>query len=286
MERIKKIIAVILLSCMAVMVNTAYAEYNRDNHDYNTPDNGTEFGAQDDLVVLGTGGNWFDPDVEIYGFTIFGSTIGVTPKISASTGSVFIGGNLQVEATSYMKGLEIDQLGNGVSNLTFTGASDHRGKVLRLNSVGYVEFVEPKILDVTGDNLGNHIATKTLDMSGYGIINIQQLQFGNANLVISTDSAHFGGAGSAVKISTNVEVGGNIYAPNLELAQNLTVGGSASITSALTVGGAASFNGNVTIGAASTDTLTINPSVVKHVPSKVDYKDDTSGATIAFFRKK
>ncbi|MGC9070736.1 MAG: hypothetical protein ACP5IO_05450 [Elusimicrobiales bacterium] len=294
MERMKSLMIAIIVTCIAVMVNTAYAEYNRGANNYGD-DNGTEFGAQDDLVVLGTQGNWFDPDVEIYGFTIFGSTVGVTPKISPSTGSVFIGGNLQVESTAYIKGLEIPQAGD-ISSLKFPGGTAR--KVLRMRSDGYVEFADPNDLGVAGDNLGNHIATKTLDMAGYDIINLKNLQFGNANLIISTNSANFGGAGSAVYISTNVDVKGEIrVGSDATIISSATIGGTLGVTGAvtlsnnLTVNGDTTVKGNTTIGDNSTNTLTIKPAAVKlgnlsEANSKVEYKDSDGNKTVAFFIKK
>ena len=55
MNRIMKI--TLALFCACVFINSAYAV-----------DNGTEFGIEDDLTVLGNGGNIADPDVEIKGF--------------------------------------------------------------------------------------------------------------------------------------------------------------------------------------------------------------------------
>ncbi|MCK5358018.1 MAG: hypothetical protein KAJ48_06445, partial [Elusimicrobiales bacterium] len=58
-----KIIKVTLaLFCACVFINSAYA------------DNNTEFGIEDDLTVLGNTGDIADPDVEIAGFTVFGTT--------------------------------------------------------------------------------------------------------------------------------------------------------------------------------------------------------------------
>jgi hypothetical protein len=48
-------------------------------------------------------------------------------------------------------------------------------------------------------------------MSGHSIKNIKELQFGDANLYISTDASHFGGQGAGVYISTNVEVNKDLY---------------------------------------------------------------------------
>lgn len=326
MKKIKKLVCLLIFTFMVVCVSIAHAEYNRDNHTYQS-DNGTEFGVQDDLVVLGTGGGWEDPDVEIYGFSIFGSTIGITPKISASTGSVFIGGNLQVNSTAYIEGIEINQ-NAAISKLIFSGAGTYSGRVLTLDSQGRVVFLEPSSIGA-GDNLGSHIATKTLDMAGYEIKNISKLDFGNSTLYITTSATQ----GDGVFISTNIQINGDIYANKL-YGDGTSLSGVATLTnttpwrilrvnnnqqvidagiyqagsdgitvdaSSFTVvnvslfkaqvdmEGALNVKGNVTLGDQSTDILTIVPlaATLSSVGAGQKYEYKASdGATIAFFKKK
>ena len=66
-------------------------------------DNGTEFYMEDDLTVKGTQGSQTDPDVEIKGFTVFGSTQS-TPALSipAAPGNVFMNGYVQVSSGMYV----------------------------------------------------------------------------------------------------------------------------------------------------------------------------------------
>ncbi|MDO8804089.1 MAG: DUF1566 domain-containing protein, partial [Elusimicrobiota bacterium] len=63
----------------------------------------TELGSEDDLTVLGTNGTVEDPDTEIKGFTIFGST-NVLTHISTATGNVVINGALEVSSDVYVVG--------------------------------------------------------------------------------------------------------------------------------------------------------------------------------------
>lgn len=66
-------------------------------------DNGTEFGIEDDLTVLGTAGTALDPDVEIKGFTVFGSTQAAY-LIPVDTGNVVLNGIVQVSSGLYVAG--------------------------------------------------------------------------------------------------------------------------------------------------------------------------------------
>lgn len=237
MEDVKKIVSVLLLTCMAVYVSTAYAEYQRDGSNTYTADNETEFGAQDDFVALGTNGTWSDPDVEIYGFSIFGSTVGITPKISASTGSVFIGGNLQVNSTAYIEGVEINQ-NAGTSKLIFNGAGTYSGRVLTLDAQGRVVFSDPSSIGA-GDNLGNHIATRSLDMAGYEIINIKELKIGQG-LSISSNTSEFGGVGAGILIATHTQINGQLY-----------IGGISTFNAAAVFNAGATFSNTINIPQAS-----------------------------------
>jgi len=218
----KKIMTAVMaaLTCIA-MVNVAYA------------DNNTEFGIEDDLWVGGTGGNWGDADVEIKGFSIFGSTAGITQRIPTSgyPGSVFVGGYLQVSSGSYFMG-----------NSTFPTAGNifipdgQSGKALFYDSAtGALKWDTPSNY-VSGDNLGNHIATTTLNMSGKDIANANYItassmsvsgaitassftatnalgisaaryQLANNIVVSSASVAHYGG----VDVSTHLYVNGKIY---------------------------------------------------------------------------
>ena len=214
MKRFVSIAIAVVLTCMAALVNTAYAE-----HETGENDNGTEFHVVDDLYVGGWGGTWSDPDVEIYGFSVFGSsTVAGATKwskmqsvISPSTGSVVILGNLAVASTAYIEGITIATSAADTSKLTFENGAANAGKVLQLDSNGYVKFVTPSSI---GDNLGNHTATQNLNMNNYAIVNVSSMTFSNESLAISSGSAYFGGKDAGITVSTNVEVIGAIKADN------------------------------------------------------------------------
>jgi len=227
---------------MAALVNTAYAE-----HETGENDNGTEFHVVDDLYVGGWGGSINDPDAEIYGFTMFGSSGAYNTRYtgewaafsahvpSYSTGAVVILGNLAVGSTAYFhRGVEFNAISTFTagayfpnaskvnfvsgSSVTFENAGNiyinggSSGKALFYDaSGGGLKWDTPNSY-VSGDSLGSHIATQTLNMSNFPIINVSSIGFSNSALYISSGSAYFGGKDAGITVSTNVEVAGQIKA--------------------------------------------------------------------------
>lgn len=240
-------------------------------------DNQTEFGVADDLTVLGVEGTYLDPDVEIKGFTVFGATQSAyTANIPAAQGNVIINGILGVSSGAYIAGVSTFVY---VSSITFKGVDSifitdgNTDEVLAKDSDGSLKW--RSLAGVGGDNLGTHIATKTLDMAGYDITRIKELSLGGSgNIKISTATTQFGGAGAGVLISTHVQLNAQIYAE-----------GNAVFNSNLNI------NGNLTIGDNSSDMLYVNSSdirlnsVTATSGSKVEYKD-VSGNLIYYIRKK
>lgn len=70
----------------------------------------TELGIKDDLTVMGAAGTAADPDVEIKGFTVFGSTQTAYTGVVVGAGNVLVNGHLAVSSGAYFMG-----------NSTFTG---------------------------------------------------------------------------------------------------------------------------------------------------------------------
>jgi hypothetical protein len=145
----------------------------------------TELGSSDDLTVMGTNGTALDPDVEIKGFTVFGSTQSAYPgNIPVLAGNVVVNGYLSVSSGSYFS-----------ANSTFTAANTvfindgSAGQLLAKNSAGYLQWVNSAV----GDNLGNHVATTTLQMGNYAItsstaINAKYYQIAGSTVLAVLDA--------------------------------------------------------------------------------------------------
>lgn len=127
----------------------------------------TELGSEDDLTVLGVNGVDLDPDVEIKGFTVFGSTQSAYTGALAGPGNVVVNGVLAVSSGAYF-----------VGNSTFTAASQlfindgSPGQILSKNSAGSLQWTSSSAI---GDNLGNHAATTTLNMANKDVDNVSSM---------------------------------------------------------------------------------------------------------------
>ena len=147
-------------------------------------DIGVELGADDDLTVLGTGGTVPDPDVEIKGFSIFGST-NVLTYISTAPGNTVFNGAVQVSSSVYVVGVSTFT-GNAFFGSSIT-VSSIRGLSAPLNddaaaTKAYVDaaldtcalgnattadIVQGKSADINCDNFAEAgtLATQTLAVS-------------------------------------------------------------------------------------------------------------------------
>ena len=140
----------------------------------------TELGSADDLTVFGVDGTAPDPDVEIKGFTVFGSTQAAYPGAVVGPGHVVVNGALAVSSGAYF-----------VGNSTFTNAGKifindgAAGQLLRRHTAGHLEWTDSAAL---GDNLGNHTATQALDLAGFNIVNASSIAVasGKPGLTVST----------------------------------------------------------------------------------------------------
>ncbi|PIU19659.1 MAG: hypothetical protein COT18_06345, partial [Elusimicrobia bacterium CG08_land_8_20_14_0_20_59_10] len=154
--RLLRAAACLLLCCGLAPSPAAYAA-----------DAGIEFGVEDDLSVFGLAGTALDPDVEVKGFAVFGATQAAYTGAVVGPGSVVINGFLAVSSGVYLVGAS-----------TFVSAGNIfvndglPGQLLRKSGSGNLYWAN---LDALGDNLGNHVATATLNMAGFQIINISSL---------------------------------------------------------------------------------------------------------------
>ena len=130
----------------------------------------TELGVKDDLSVFGTNGTLDDPNVEIKGFTVFGSTQTSYTGAGSGPGNVVVNGALAVSSGAYFTGVSTFSTGmyvmaaasfTNVANIYITGGADNQ--VLAKNgATGPLKWTAVSAL---GDNLGNHTATQDLKMN-------------------------------------------------------------------------------------------------------------------------
>ncbi|HAT71636.1 MAG TPA: hypothetical protein DCS63_02340 [Elusimicrobia bacterium] len=125
-------------------------------------DNGTEFFLEDDLTVFGTGGTATDPDLEAKGFSVFGATQAAYIGVSVGPGNIVVNGVISVSSGAYFAG-----------SSTFTAAQNifvndgAVGQLLQKSAPGNLTWASPASL---GDGLGGHVATMTLSMQGFPVL--------------------------------------------------------------------------------------------------------------------
>lgn len=245
-------------------------------------DNGTEFGIEDDLSVLGTGGTWADPDAEIKGFTVVGPLSG-PQVISGTSGNMVLRGNLQADATAYF-GSSVTVAGYGVfqstvqfqgsgsaTNLYFTNAAANSGKVLKATSDGFLSweadnnttmtFATPYRLQMVNTSDDGLVDTVLLQNAAGTGVTVQTAAMGAASMTVT---GAFGAVGTATfndAVNLGDGAGDAITAAGAVTAQNgVTVsggglsvtGGNATVTNDLTV------SGGTQLGSDTADTNAVN----------------------------
>lgn len=97
-------------------------------------DNGTEFGIEDDLTVSGTNGDINDADVEIKGYSVFGSNTNAL-SVTNGPGNVFIGGNLEVASNLVVNSVTVQGGELTASNLHVLGGLQVEGEQTNARSI-------------------------------------------------------------------------------------------------------------------------------------------------------
>lgn len=102
-------------------------------------DAGTVMGIEDDLTVLGTGGNSADADLEVKGYAVFGPDGGAAGAVTSGVGNVFVAGSAEVASNLYVTG----RVGIGTSTptnaLAVNGTIQAREIIVTTN--GWADFV-------------------------------------------------------------------------------------------------------------------------------------------------
>lgn len=215
-------------------------------------DNGTEFGIEDDLTVLGTEGTAPDPDAEVKGFTVFGATQAAYTGISAAAGNVVVNGHLSVSSGAYFVGGSTFAAGGAyftgvssfsdVSNIHIAGGA--AGQVLKKVAGG--GMVWGNDVEGAGEIAGTPRRLVMFQADGTGGSDSQfQQDADDAGITMIS--------GSSLTIKGAFRADGAV-----SLGNTLGVTGAATLNDALTVQGATLLNGNVGLGNAAGDLVTIN----------------------------
>lgn len=239
-------------------------------------DNGTEFGIEDDLTVLGTAGTAIDPDAEIKGFTVFGSTQ-ASYLIPVEAGNVVLNGEVQVSSGLYVTGSSTFTASVYLPNAGQIYVNDGTaGYVLKKNAAGYLDWAQ----DATGlSSLGSPYRLQMVNATSDGLVDSLFLQnaggtsitmIAASSMTILGDGTDGLGVAGAAKFSGTVNLGDAagdaITAVGAVTAQNgvSVTGGDLSAANNLSAGG------NATLGDAVTDTHAINTLVEAGTALKVD----------------
>ncbi|MDD2805373.1 MAG: hypothetical protein PHV33_07445 [Elusimicrobiales bacterium] len=148
------------------------------------------------MSILGIDGTALDPDVEVKGFAVFGSTQSAYAGAVVGAGNVVVNGVLSVSSGAYFVGTS-----------TFTAAAKiyindgSAGQILGKNSGGWLEW-----LNSSGDNLGNHTATTDLSMNSHNITGTGKYMIGTDTVLAVYDAASesLGVGISAGRVTTGV----------------------------------------------------------------------------------
>lgn len=254
MKRITKILIGLLTATALSWAQTAYAV-----------DNGTEFGIEDDLTVLGTGGSGADPDAEIKGFTVFGATQTTYPgAMPMAAGNVVVNGILSVSSGAYFTGGSTFAAGayfNGVSSFTAGAGSLYvnggtTGQILKKAADGSMAWGPDA--GGAGSIFGTQNRVVIFGPGGTDGADSQLLQDANnvsmtllagSSMTIMGNGTDGLGVSGAVKLNGNTSItGANTFTMGAGLASlggALNVTGVSTLTGALTVNNYAQFGSGV-----------------------------------------
>ncbi|MBU2483382.1 MAG: hypothetical protein KJ760_20035 [Proteobacteria bacterium] len=223
-------------------------------------DNATEFGIEDDLTVLGTGGSATDPDVEIKGFSVFGVTQAAPAlNIPAAPGNIFVNGYVQVSSGMYVTGSSTFTAGlysTGISSFGVPGSiyisGGGTGEVLKKLAGGGMEWGLPSTPMGTLNRLQLVRPAGTLADSLFlqnaGDTSITMIT--GSSMTILGDGTDGLGVSGAAKLNGAVSIlGANTFTVGTGLTSlggALNVTGVSSLTGALTVNNEAQFGSGVT----------------------------------------
>jgi len=232
-------------------------------------DQEVELGVQDDLTVFGSGGTVPDPDVEIKGFSVFGST-NVLTYISTAPGNTVFNGAVQISSDVYVTGrstfaasLQIWNPAGFSGNLFYI--STGTANVIRMTGAGeiYANKFYGDISGATGQSSWNHIATQNIQLNGYWLSN------DGGSEGIRIDNTGQAGVGVAAPQSM-LDVGGSAQFGAGAAKSTFTAAGLLQLASALTVsyggtGGTGLTGNTVLMGNGSNPIATTNLGIADQI---------------------
>lgn len=210
-------------------------------------DAGVEFGAEDDLLVNGQEGHLQDADLEVKGYSVFGTpgALVVPNGFTNGPGSVVIVSNLfvggQLKAAG---GIDLQGANMTVSNLTIQGSLVASGSnvALQANTTASTNLTVGHNLSVGNDASvgGNAGVAGNLQVGGSAQLDGPVAVNGDAtfatNVVIN-----------ATTPSTDKDTGALVVQGGVGVEQNLNVGGNAAVVGNSTVGGTLGVTGDATL---------------------------------------
>jgi hypothetical protein len=242
-----KQIAVALLAL--IMLAWAPAAYAVDNL--------TEFGIEDDLTVLGNQGTALDPDAEIKGFTVFGSTQSAYTGAVIGAGNVVVNGFLSVSSGAYFVGGSTFASGGayftGVSSFSTPGNIHVGGglpnQVLKKIAGGGMTWADDSV--GAGEIAGIAGRLVMYQADGTGGIESMFHQSGNFLTLLSGSSMTILGDGTdGLGVTGAVRLNG---ATSILGSNNFTVGtGISSLGGILNVAGDVDLNARLNVDGTST----------------------------------
>ena len=187
-------------------------------------DKNVEFGIEDDLTVNGIEGNAADADLEVKGYSLFGSTNGfiVPAGFANGAGSVVVASNLYVNGKLQAGQIDLSGANMVVSNLTVQGYLKAAGSSLSILKDASIQ----SNLTVTGATTlsGNSSVGGTLGVTGVATLS------------------------SSATVAGTLGVAGNgTFQNDIQVNRDATVGGDLGVTGDGTVGGALGVAGAVTL---------------------------------------
>jgi|GEM_PF-5606703 len=224
-------------------------------------DKDVEFGAEDDLTVLGVAGDISDADLEVKGFSVFGDASGllVPAAFSNGAGTVIITSNLWVQGIlKSAGGIDMSSASMTVSNLEVRGYLHAQGSFLEVTTNALMKASLTINRDLAVDNNATvNGALSAASASIGGAFNVGGQATLATNVVVQSTTESSGPGNGALVVGGGAGIG-----------RNLNVGGNLSIA------GSTLFDGSVDVGGVLT---LLTNMVVKSTKSSAD-KD--SGAVV------